>query len=108
MPNDLLFQNLSTVQSSAQQQGPTTIASAATINPVSYLTRLTGTTPVSTIVPPVSGAHQLAFLWTTGTSGAFAASGGSGAGQIAVAKTTVTNVLVIATYDPRTTLYYFN
>lgn len=104
---DLLFQNLSTVQSQNQQQGPSTIASAATIAPVNFLTRLTGTTPVSTIQPPVTGAHMLAFLWTTGTSGAFAATGGSGAGQIAVAKTTVTNVLVFAVYDPRTTLYYF-
>lgn len=104
--SDLLFQNLSTVQDINQQQGPTTIASAATIAPVNFLTRLTGTTPVTVITPPVTGVHMLAFLWTTGTSGAYA-TGGSGAGAIAVAKTTVTNVLVFAVYDPRTQLYYF-
>lgn len=103
--SDVLFQEFSTVQSN-QQQGPATMASAATIVPITFLTRLTGTTPVSKITPPVTGAHMLCFVWTTGTSGAFA-TGGSGAGAIAVAKTTVTNVPVLAVYDPRTQLYYF-
>lgn len=85
------------------QQGPTTIASAASIAPVNFLTRITGTTPVTTITPPVSGVHMLAFVWSTGTVSGF----GTG-GNIAVAKTTVTDVMVFAVYDPRTQLYYFN
>jgi hypothetical protein len=102
--SDLLFQQLSTVQSNLQPN-PATIASAATISPQTKLTRITGTTPVTVIVPPVSGYCELTFVWSTGTSGAFA-TGGSGAGAIAVAKTTVTNVPVTLVYDPATTLWY--
>ncbi len=102
--SDLLFQNLSTVQSD-KNAAPKTIASAATISPTTKFTRITGTTPVTLINPPVSGYHELTFVWTTGTSGAFA-TGGSGDGVIAVAKTTVTDVPVTLCYDPRTKTYY--
>lgn len=102
--SDLAFQQLSTVQSDKQPL-PRTIASAATISPDTKLTRITGTTPVTVINPPVTGYHELTFVWSTGTSGAFA-TGGSGAGAIAVAKTTVTNVPVTLVYDPNTQLYY--
>ena len=88
-----------------QQIGPQTMASAATITPVTKFTRLTGTTPVNKINPPVTGYHELVFVWTTGTAGAFA-TGGSGAGAIAVAYTTITDRPVMLFYDPRTTLYY--
>lgn len=102
--SDLNFQQLSTVQSSLQPL-PQTLASAATISPTTALTRLTGTTPVTVINPPVSGYCELTFVWSTGTSGAFA-TGGTGPGAIAVAKTTVTNVPVKLVYDPTTTLWY--
>jgi hypothetical protein len=32
---------------------------------------LTGTTEVTTITPPVTGAHMLAFIWSTGTANGF-------------------------------------
>lgn len=102
--SDLEFQQLSTVQSNLQPY-PKTIASAATISPVTKLTRITGTTPVTKINPPVSGYHELTFVWSTGTVGAFA-TGGSGVGAISVAKTTVTNVPVTLVFDPNTNLYY--
>jgi len=88
-----------------QQIGPQTIASAATIAVQTKFNRITGTTPISKITPPVSGYHELVFVWTTGTAGAFA-TGGSGAGAIAVAYTTVTDRPVTLYYDPRTQLYY--
>jgi hypothetical protein len=103
--SDLNFQQLSTVQSNLQPY-PLTVASAATISPQTALTRLTGTTPVTTINPPVSGFHVLFFIWSTGTSGAFA-TGTTTIGGVAVAKTTVTNVPVMAVFDPNTGLYYF-
>ena len=98
--SDLLFQNLSTVQSN-QQPAPATIASAAAIAPTGFLTTITGTTEVTTITPPVSGAHMLAFRWTTGTANGF-----NTGGNIAIAYTTVTNRPVLLFYDPVTALYY--
>lgn len=103
--SDAEFEQFSPVQSDKSPL-PNTIASAATITPQARFTRITGTTPVSKINPPYPNAyHELVFVWTTGTSGAFA-TGGSGDGAIAVAKTTVTNVPVTLCYDPRTRLYY--
>ena len=90
---------------SPQQLQPVTMASAATITPVGKFTRLTGTTPVSKINPPVEAYHELTFVWTTGTAGAFA-TGGSGSGAIAVAYSTVTDRPIDLCYDPRTRLYY--
>lgn len=88
-----------------QQIGPQTIASAATISVQTKFNRITGTTPVTKINPPVTGYHELVFVWTTGTSGAFA-TGGSGAGAIHAAYTTITDRPVMLYYDPRTQLYY--
>lgn len=101
---DLYYQDFSSPQDN-QQIGPQTIASAATISVLSKFNRITGTTPVTKINPPVTGYHELVFVWTTGTSGAFA-TGGSGAGAIAVAYTTITDRPVMLYYDPRTQLYY--
>lgn len=94
------FQQLSTVQSPAQPK-PVTMASAATIAPTTKLTRLTGTTPVTTITPPVAGYHELTFVWTTGTANGF-----NTGGNIAVAYTTITDRPITLYYDPRTALYY--
>lgn len=102
--DDLNFQKLSSVQSNVMPM-PVTIASAATISPTTRFTRITGTTPVTKIVPPVTGYHELVFVWTTGTAGAFAA-GGSGAGAIHAAYTTISDRPVVLYYDPRTALYY--
>lgn len=91
---------------SEQQAGAQTLASAATITPISRFTRLTGTTPVTKIVPPnPKGYCEAVFVWTTGTANGFN-TGGSGVGAIAVAYTTVTDRPVTLYYDPRTTLWY--
>ncbi len=90
---------------SPQQLQPTTMASAATITPVGKFTRLTGTTEVTKINPPVAAYHELTFIWTTGIANGFN-TGGSGAGAIAVAATTTTNRPMTLYYDPRTQLYY--
>jgi len=99
--SDLMFQDLSTVQNNLQQK-PVTIPSAATITPKSFLTILSGTTPVSTISPPTTGCCMLAFLWTTGTVGAFTSVGGN----IGVTVTTVTNRPMLMIWNPLTGLWY--
>ena len=90
---------------SEQQPAPTTIASAATITPTQKFTRITGTTPVTKINPPVDAYHELTFVWTTGTANGFN-TGGSGSGAIAVAYTTIADRPIDLCYDPRTGLYY--
>lgn len=101
--SDLLFQQLSTVQSDKQIQ-PNTLASAATIAPTTKLTRLTGTTPVTNITPPVSGYCELTFVWTTGTANGFTS--GGGVNGIAVTYTTITDRPIDLCFDPRTALWY--
>lgn len=98
--SDLLSQNFGPSQSN-QQPGMVTMASAATIAPTSFYTRLTGTTPVTTIVPPTTGAGMLCFVWSTGTANGF-----NTGGNIAVAYTTVTNRPVFLVYDNVTKLWY--
>lgn len=91
---------------SEQQLGATTLASAATITPLTRFTRLTGTTEVTTIVPPNPGGYcELVFIWTTGTANGFN-TGVATRGGIAIAYTTVTNRPVTMYYDPRTGLWY--
>lgn len=88
------------------QPKPGTMASAATITPLTKFTRLTGTTPVTKIVPPnPKGYCEATFVWTTGTANGFN-TGGSGVGAIAVAYTTITDRPIDLCYDPRTTLWY--
>ena len=101
--SDLLFQDLSTAQSN-KQLGPQTIASAAAIAPKTKFTRITGTTPVTTIIPPVSGYCELTFVWTTGTASGFTAS--SVVNGIAVTYTTITDRPIDLCFDPRTQLWY--
>lgn len=101
--SDLNFQDFSTVQSD-KELGPQTIASAANIAPKTKFTRLTGTTPVTTITPPVSGYCELTFVWTTGTANGFTSS--AAANGIAVTYTTITDRPIDLCYDPRTKLWY--
>jgi hypothetical protein len=91
------FQNFSTVQSLLQQK-PQTIASAATIAPVSFLTVLTGNTAVATITPPLTGLHMLAIQFA-GIAGVTAA------GNILTARATVAGVVTLFIYNPVTAKY---
>jgi len=102
--SDLLFQNLSTVQSDKNDL-PNTIASAATITPTHKFTRITGTTQITKITPPTTGYCELTLVFTSAYAGALS-TGGSGAGAIAVAYTSVVDRPIDICYDPRTTLWY--
>ena len=98
--SDLLFQNLSTVQDNLQAP-PLTIASAATISPIGFLTFLTGTVQLATINPPVTGAHMLCLIFTNGSPGAFVTTG-----NINAAITPAQNVPVFVVYDPISNKYW--
>ena len=93
----LNFQNLSTVQSKLQP-GPATIASAATIAPVSFLTIMTGNTAVVNITPPQSGLHMLAIQFA-------GAAGVTAAGNILTAKASVAGMVLLFIYNPNTNKY---
>ena len=97
---DLTFQNLSTVQSD-KQPVPPTIASAATIAPTTKLTFITGTVQVATITPPVSGYHELTFIFTNASPGALLTSG-----NIKTAYTPIQNQAFTLLYDPSTKKYW--
>ena len=98
--SDVLFQQLSTVNDGLQPP-PITIASAATITPVSFVTFLTGTVQLATINPPISGAHMLCLIFTNANPGAFVTTG-----NIKSAITPTQNVPVFVVYDPITALYW--
>lgn len=100
MPDDLNFQNLSTVQNLLQPK-PVTIASSATIAPTTFLTFVSGSVPLATITPPVSGAHLLGFIFTSASPGVTATTG-----NIAIATTTVLSKMLLMGYDPNTAKYY--
>lgn len=105
--DDLNFNQLQTVQSNLQPD-PVTMASAANIEPTTKMTILTGATPVTTIVRPVSGYHELTFLCRAGTASHFA-TGGTGTatrGIIGVTVTSVTNRPIIFYYNPLDNTYY--
>lgn len=78
-----------------------TIASAATIQPVTPVAFISGTTTINTITVPsgmVGGGHITLIptgLWSTGTSG-----------NIALATTAVVSKAVIMTYDTATGKWY--
>jgi hypothetical protein len=97
---DLMFQNLSTVHGNLSQKPPT-IASAATIAPVTFLTFLTGTVQVATITPPIDGAHLLAFVFTDAAPGALLTTG-----NIKTAYTPIQNRVFFAVYDPASGKYW--
>jgi hypothetical protein len=102
--SDLLFQNISSVQSSLQPM-PVTYTAAATIAPTTYVSFITGTTALATITPPVTGQHSLVVISkTTNWAGALTS------GNIIVASitngTTWQNRANLFVYDPLTAKYY--
>lgn len=92
--SDLLFQNLSTVQSNKQQLPPT-LAAAATIAPQTKCTFLTGTVQVGVITPPVTGYCELTLIFTDANPGAFVTTG-----NIKTAYTPIQNRPIDICYDP--------
>ncbi len=80
---------------------PVTIASAATIAPVTFLTVVSGNTAVATITPPVTGAHLLCLVHTHTTPVAYTTTG-----NIINVATPTTNVPVWAVYNPLTAKYH--
>lgn len=98
--SDLNFQDISTVASD-KNPAPLTIASAATVAPVTFLTFITGTVAIATVTPPVSGAHMLCFIYTTTTPVATTTTG-----NITNAVTPKTNSPVFLVYNPVTGKYW--
>lgn len=92
--NDLNFQNLSTVQG-IQQPKPPTIASAASVSPANFLTFVSGTVAIATIVPPEDGATMLCFIFTTTTPTAFTTTG-----NMKAVTTPTQNVPVLLFWNP--------
>lgn len=83
----------------ANAGSPVTIASAATIAPVGFLTILTGNVAVVTITPPVPHAHMLAiqFAGTGGVTGA--------TGNILTTTASVAGQIMLLVYNPTTAKY---
>ena len=102
--NELNFEKFSTIQSD-KSPTPTTVASAATITPTQKFTRITGTTSITKITPPVDAYHELTFIFSSAYATAFN-TGGSDAGAIHAAYTSIADRPVTLYYDPRTQLYY--
>lgn len=98
--SDPLFQQLSTVQSGLQPTPPT-IAAAATISPSTFLTFLTGTVQVATIVPPTSGLCMIVLIFTNGAPGVLLTTG-----NIKTATAPAQNIPVLCIYDPITALWW--
>ena len=97
---DIAAQNLSTYQSN-QQPAPPTVASAATIVPTTKLTFVTGTVQVANITPPVSGYHELTFIFTNAAPGALLTTG-----NIHTAYTPIQNQAFSLYFDPSTAKYW--
>ena len=97
---DLTFQNLSSVQSN-EQPTPPTIASAATIAITHKMTFLTGTVQLATIIPPVTGFHEIVLVFTNATPGAFVTTG-----NIQAALQPIQNLPVFLFYDPVSAKYW--
>lgn len=100
--SDLLFQNLSTVQSD-QQPPPKTIASASSLGSAieTFISIITGTTAIATITPPVSGQHMIVLIFTNANPG-----GVTTGGNINGAVDPAQYAPVLLFYDPITELYY--
>jgi hypothetical protein len=100
MANDLLFQNISTVQNKLQPK-PNTIASTTTIAPTSFITFVSGTVDVATVTPPVTGQHMLMLSFTSATPGDLLTTG-----NILVGTTTVVQYTpILLFYDPNQAKY---
>ena len=97
---DLTFQDLSTVQSNVQQK-PVTFAAAATISPVTALNFVTGTTNIATLVPPVTGYHELKLMFTDASPGDLLTTG-----NVDGLTTISQNSIILMIYNPITRGYY--
>ncbi len=104
MSDDLNFQQISTVQSD-KQPAPATVASAATIAVTTFLTFVSGTTQVTKITPPVTGAHMLVLIFTNSNPGGVG-TGGSGAGAFNNTLDPAQYAPVLLFYDPVGAKYY--
>lgn len=80
---------------------PVTLASAATVVPLTKLTFISGTTQIATITPPINGFHSLIFIFTNASPGALLTSG-----NIKTGTAPAQNIPVILYYDPSTKLYW--
>lgn len=98
--SDLNHQDLSTVNSGLQPK-PVTIASAATVAPTTFLSFISGTTAIATVTPPVTGAHMLAFVFTTTTPTAFTTTG-----NMKAVSTPTQNAVNLLVYNPLEAKYY--
>lgn len=95
--SDALFQNISTVQSGVQP-GPVTFAAAATVTPTTFLSFVTGTTDIATVVPFVTGTHVILMQFTDASPGDILTTGNVLVGLTTVAQ----NDLLIFVYNPIT------
>lgn len=78
---------------------PYTLASAATIAPVGFLTVLTGNTAVVTITPPITTQTHMLAIQFAGTAGVTAA------GNILTATASVVGQIMLLVYNPLTAKY---
>lgn len=97
---DFQFQQLSTVQDTLQPT-PVTLASAAAVTPTTFLTFITGTVAIATVVPPILGTHMLAFVFTTTTPTAFTTTG-----NIKYVQTPTQNIPTLLIFNPIEQKYY--
>jgi hypothetical protein len=99
--SEALFQNLSTVQGLLQPK-PNTIASAAVVTPVSFISFISGTTDIATVTPPVEGQHLLTFIFTDSSPGDILTTG-----NVLIGTTTVAQYsIVLLFYNPNQAKYY--
>ena len=98
--SDLYHQNLMPVQSDKQPYPPS-IASAATIAPVNFLTHVTGTAQVATITPPTSGVCFILLNFTNAAPGLMLTSG-----NIKAAYQPVQNRPLALVYEPSEAKWY--
>lgn len=94
------FQQLSTVQNGAMQT-PLTLASAATIAPLTFVTFITGTVQIATITPPIDGCHMLITIHTDVAPVDYLTSG-----NILNAVDPAQNLMNFFVYDPIQRKYY--
>lgn len=80
------------------QAAPATLASAAALTPVGFLTVLTGNVAITSIVPPVNHTHMLCLVFA-GTAGITAGN------NIANTKASVVGEAMLLVYNPTTAKY---
>ena len=89
------LQKLSTYQDRLTSLLPPTIESAAVIAPEQFLSRVSGTVAISTIVPVTDGAHLICLVFTDSSPAAFLTTGNIGS-----AVTPTQNAAIFLMYDP--------